>query len=702
MEGQTVVDFFASSAGYGYYRPVVFTALRLFEILFGTAQWPHSPVADHALLWLLHGANAALVWALAHRLTGRVAAAWVAALFFAFMPFSYEAVAYVASLTHPLLTFWTLLALLVYDRALQRKGEGGQGRKGEREKGGKGAGEQLDRRRLAGPPEKSALSTADGPTGGRASEDARLLAERDSSFVVRHSSLIVLIIMSLGLLTHENGLFIFPALVGLDWLRRPGDTAGQRARRLWPFTVPPALFAVLWLLIPKSSEQGLNTLSDIARNVVPFLQTLVYPLLPILRLDSDDVWALVLTVAAVLALFAWLARLAGAGRLWIFGLGWFTLSALPALLFLQPAYVYGSPRLSYLPAIGAGLLWAIPALWLATDRRLLERRGAGGQRSRGEAERQPLLAPLHPHSPAPLLIIGVLLVAYTLAIILPPVPFIRCQLDFYATTSRFARDMAAAGAAAPAGRELVFVNAPFFFSSTAARPDGCPSPYPWTPVGGILIPPYAQARDFVRFNGGPDRPTSGVTYAGYAPGWRTFGPAIDGAALRQAAAEDASYVFDLTAEAFRNLSAAWQPDAGAVESPAASFGGTLQLAGARALAEDLALTVTLEWRVQSVPAELLAAFVHVYDAAGALVAQSDGPPGEGLAPQSLWQPGDGLGDTRRIDLLALAPGVYTVAAGVYRTTDGARLSAETDGQPLSDDVFIIDTIEVAALAAPIP
>ena len=60
MEGRTVVDFFTGSAAYGYYRPVVFATLRLFEALFGGGEWPHNPLADHALLMLLHAANAAV------------------------------------------------------------------------------------------------------------------------------------------------------------------------------------------------------------------------------------------------------------------------------------------------------------------------------------------------------------------------------------------------------------------------------------------------------------------------------------------------------------------------------------------------------------------------------------------------------------------------------------------------------------------
>ena len=49
--------------------------------------------------------------------------AWITALIFAFAPFSYEAVTYVASLTHPLLLFWLLLTLLFYQQARRADGQ---------------------------------------------------------------------------------------------------------------------------------------------------------------------------------------------------------------------------------------------------------------------------------------------------------------------------------------------------------------------------------------------------------------------------------------------------------------------------------------------------------------------------------------------------------------------------------------------------
>jgi hypothetical protein len=105
------------------------------------------------------------------------------------------------------------------------------------------------------------------------------------------------------------------------------------------------------------------------------------------------------------------------------------------------------------------------------------------------------------------------------------------------------------------------------------------------------------------------------------------------------------------------------------------------------------LTVTLDWRVAGRPGTPLATFVHVYDEAGTLVGQSDGPPGGGFAPQDLWQPGDAIADRRRVEVSTLPLGEYTVAVGVYNPLDGTRLEAEAGGQSLPDEVLTIGIVD---------
>ena len=115
------------------------------------------------------------------------------------------------------------------------------------------------------------------------------------------------------------------------------------------------------------------------------------------------------------------------------------------------------------------------------------------------------------------------------------------------------------GQDAPAGDTLLFVNVPVFFSSYKEHPQGCQNPYPWTPVGAVIMPAYASARDFVRFNGAVDTLATAVTVGEYAPGWNTFGDPLDPAELRDRLRVETIYVYDLNDGDFFDLSAAWLP-----------------------------------------------------------------------------------------------------------------------------------------------
>jgi hypothetical protein len=277
------------------------------------------------------------------------------------------------------------------------------------------------------------------------------------------------------------------------------------------------------------------------------------------------------------------------------------------------------------------------------------------------------------------------------------VPFTRCQLDFYGEASRIVRDMAQTAAFAPPGQEVAFVNVPYFFSSTGDHPDGCPNPYPWTPVGAVVAPPYARLRDFVRFNGGPDRPSLGVRYDGYTPGWRTHGLPLTDGALRAIVAQGAIYVFDLNRGGYFDLSHAWRVGESPASAPMATFGESLDLLGTRLIRSGDGLTVALRWGVVSpddeeLPEGPLVVFVHVYDEAGSLVAQHDAPPAGGYVLPTAWQPGDLINDAHPLDLSGLPEGDYRLAVGVYRAADGRRLDATMNGQDLVDDAFFLATI----------
>jgi hypothetical protein len=477
-----------------------------------------------------------------------------------------------------------------------------------------------------------------------------------------------MITMVLGLLTHENGLIIPLAMAGVEWLEYPPKTVFEAIKRPFlPYLLITPIFLFVWWVIPKTSEQILPSISSWFSNLVPFLQTLIYPLLPLFNLTAEDTAVLVVLAAVLLAitfLSAWLAR---ARALWLFGLGWFLLSSLPATLFLAPDYLYGSPRLHYLPSAGVAMMLAMPVLALARR------------------------APDRIWKRVVLLAVGLL---YTLAIIIPPTAFISCELDFYEETSRIVHRMGEVGEEAPAGSSLLFVNVPIFFSSNTEHPQGCRNPYPWTPAGAVVMPAYASAKDFVRYNGGSRTLATAVSVAEYAPGWKTFGSAISPADLRRRLHVEQIHIFDLNLGDFYNLSATWLPGGAVDVNPLAVFGEGMRLNSATiGDPQQSEAMVTLVWQNRSGSMEGAAPtiFVHVYNQSGQLVAQHDGPPGSGFLPLNWWGEQDAIVDRHPIELPAdLAPGQYNVAVGIYDPQTGERYTAvSADGTSLADGSLII-------------
>jgi len=89
---------------------------------------------------------------------------------------------------------------------------------------------------------------------------------------------------------------------------------------------------------------------------------------------------------------------------------------------------------------------------------------------------------------------------------------------------------------------------------------------------------------------------------------------------------------------------------------------------------DNALEVTLYWRAAAPPDGPYTAFVHLLNGEGALVAQSDVPPANGLFPTWAWQPGDVVLSRHRLALPAdIPPGSYALLAGMYHPASGTRL-----------------------------
>jgi hypothetical protein len=100
------------------------------------------------------------------------------------------------------------------------------------------------------------------------------------------------------------------------------------------------------------------------------------------------------------------------------------------------------------------------------------------------------------------------------------------------------------------------------------------------------------------------------------------------------------------------------------------------------------LNLTLVWRANAGLPESYHVFVHLLAPDGSLAAQSDGVPAGWTRRTTGWLPGEYVTDTRGLSLRPdLAPGTYTLWAGMYLPATGERLAGEAfaDGRvPLGE------------------
>jgi hypothetical protein len=130
-----------------------------------------------------------------------------------------------------------------------------------------------------------------------------------------------------------------------------------------------------------------------------------------------------------------------------------------------------------------------------------------------------------------------------------------------------------------------------------------------------------------------------------------------------------------------------------------TFGDNARLTGAEIHRTGDKIEATLYWAALAPfpPGEPpYTAFVHLLDAAGQLIAQSDVQPGGGYYPTTAWQPGDAVTSRHTLTLpVDVPPGQYTLRAGLYRPTDFTRLPARDEAnRPLPDDAAPIGQIDL--------
>jgi len=115
---------------------------------------------------------------------------------------------------------------------------------------------------------------------------------------------------------------------------------------------------------------------------------------------------------------------------------------------------------------------------------------------------------------------------------------------------------------------------------------------------------------------------------------------------------------------------------------------------------DQTVQVVLYWQALMDPVERLTVFVHLVDASGQLVAQSDAEPAHGARPTDSWVTGEVVADPHVITLPPNLPaGSYNLVVGWYRPTDGHRLPVTQDGEALGNQAVLDQPVVIDADAA---
>jgi len=314
VEGNNIFRIWLSTNDLAYYRPLNFTLWRITYQFFQD----HDPFVDHAINLVLFAVNGFLVGWLASRLWSLrgdrfpvvayndiqddVWRIYLSATLFLFFPFSYQAIPWVGSLSHILVTTIILLAVLCY----------------------------VQMRRTS----------------------------------LRLWGMASLFFTFLAPFAHENGVLVMPFVVLVD-LTTPGLSRRwrQAARTAVIWTLPLLIYIPIWLSLPRLDGKGLfGSLEGMLQNSAYFLQGTFYPFNSIggwlhytRGFDDMPVVALLSGTGFIIAVLVQLTHKATIRSL--FPWFWILLASLPAILFLVFDYVINGPRLLMVASVGIAWLW---------------------------------------------------------------------------------------------------------------------------------------------------------------------------------------------------------------------------------------------------------------------------------------------------------------------------------------------------------
>jgi hypothetical protein len=312
---RSIPTIFTSSQGYLYYRPLTFVLWKLLFALEGS----FDPFAFHLVHVLTHLINTWLMFALARRLFRNKSTLLpgLAALLFAWYPFSHQTVTWVISPQVQAMTFMLGSAILYYDGRLQHS---------------------------------------------------------------RQKILWSLILLAIALPFQENAIsfgFVIAALeVFVIRFQLPSESPNSHSARAtvsawlkrlsrWPLAhIGLCLaFAALWFIIPKDPDSAIARFEPAVGWYL--LQGLIWPVagavgpwrtwFPTL---SNPAWQPLIVVAPIVLLFLIGAfRYARKLSLLAFGLAWYAVMIAPIWATRGFGYVGTSPRILYVASGGAIVIW---------------------------------------------------------------------------------------------------------------------------------------------------------------------------------------------------------------------------------------------------------------------------------------------------------------------------------------------------------
>ncbi len=650
------------ATGFPYYRPLSFATLKLSELFLGYSQ----PQFLHVVNLFFHTANSimiALLTRLVFNQRGRTLAGLFAGLLYAAYPFTFEIMPTTGPIFQLQAAFFALAASLAY--AHWRN------------------------------------STSHLPPSAPA------LAAKQRGFHLPPFNRWLYLSLAMALLgsfTCEYSVIIPPMVIATElilwWQQRSTSNACPRsaAKRVQRSSFAPsrplvsssphplvssspclliplsyfaftALYLATWFAVPKTrSTLPWLWLRDLELKTLYYLQGLTWPLQPIalplakllgfkpltenVAVMGEWTWPAVAAIALI-ALIGLVVVFARGKRLaaLFFGLAWWGIALAPMWPTLDWDYTSNGPRLHYIPALGAALIWG-SAISLLTAKRTQE----PGKASAFSAPRL-------------FLAFAMLLVA-----IAPSVTFLRAQADVALTGGQIIDEVVQATTATPADQPVLVVNFPSWISPAQRT-------FAMGAEGITFLPGYSDIAELVEINSRQKRRVESVTFTNVWQPWkhtqRFYTPPLNWEDLLPKL-HSASRVFQVQyrPDGLRLAKAGNIQTAPAPANILASFEGRISLAGVSHSRQANQLIVTLDWTSLTPIEANWTVFLHVYDSSGALIAQGDGDPLLGLYPLWAWQPGEGVYDMRYVDLPpSLAPGQYSVAVGIYDRDSSARVVA---------------------------